>query len=173
MTMQAHILAALREQFDRWEALLGSLTEAQLSAPHPATHWSIKDEIAHLRAWRLRTLARLEAALADREPIFPQWLPVADTDAAATTDQTNAWLYETNRNLPWPTIHQAWQQDFHRLLDLAAQFSEKDLFDESRYPWLNDVPLGLILISTYDHHQEHLDKLLERLAQDSPAHNSR
>jgi len=163
MDMKSHILAALREQFHRWEDLLANLNEDQITTPHPATNWSIKDEIAHLLAWRLRSIARMEAALADREPVFPQWLPVADTDAAATTDQTNHWLYTTYRDQPWAVIHQTWKEDFLRFIELAEQVSEKDLLDESRYPWLNDVPLGLILISSYDHHQEHLDKLIARL----------
>jgi hypothetical protein len=34
------------------------------------------------------------------------------------------------------------------------------MMDESRYAWMEMRPLVLILIGTYDHHQEHLDKLL-------------
>jgi hypothetical protein len=75
MNMKEHILAALREQFNRWEELLASMSEAQLTTPHLPSHWSTKDEIAHLWAWQQRSIARLEAALSNREPEFPKWLP--------------------------------------------------------------------------------------------------
>jgi hypothetical protein len=51
MNMKQHILAALREEFNRWEDLLASMSEEQITAPHLPSHWSIKDVIAHLRAW--------------------------------------------------------------------------------------------------------------------------
>lgn len=41
------ILLALREEFNRWEALLASLSEAQITAPQLADNWSIKDVITH------------------------------------------------------------------------------------------------------------------------------
>ena len=34
MNMKDHILAALREQFERWEELLANLSEEQVVAPH-------------------------------------------------------------------------------------------------------------------------------------------
>lgn len=34
MNMKEHILAALREQFDSWEELLASLSEAEITTPH-------------------------------------------------------------------------------------------------------------------------------------------
>jgi hypothetical protein len=37
--------------------------------------------VIHLWAWQQRTIARMEAALADREPSFPQWSVDLDPDA--------------------------------------------------------------------------------------------
>jgi hypothetical protein len=37
--------------------------------------------------------------------------------------------------------------------------SEKDLLDSGRYPWLGGYSLAFILIASYDHHQEHYEKL--------------
>ena len=50
MNMKEHILAAIREQFDRWEELLASLSEEQIIAPRFDFDWSIKDVMAHLWA---------------------------------------------------------------------------------------------------------------------------
>ena len=160
MNMKDHILTALREQIDRWEGLLDRLNNDQINAPLLPSNWSTKDVLSHLRAWQQRSIARLEAALSDREPIFPKWLPELNPDSEVSTDQINAWIYETHRNESWLTVRQNWKDGFSRLLELGERISERDMMDETRYTWMETRPLALILIGTYDHHQEHLDKLL-------------
>ena len=62
MNMKQHILTALKEQFNRWEELLASISEEQITAAHLPSNLSINDVIAHLRAWQQRSIARLKAA---------------------------------------------------------------------------------------------------------------
>ena len=45
------MLAPLNDEFDAWEALLGGLSEARITAPAPPDNLSIKDVLAHPRAW--------------------------------------------------------------------------------------------------------------------------
>jgi hypothetical protein len=160
MYMKQHILAALREEFNRWEELLASMSEAQITTPQLPSHWSIKDDIAHLRAWQQRSIARVEAAQHNREPEFPKWPAALDPEAEGATDQINAWIYEAAREQPWSTVHQQWRSGFLRFLEGADAISEKDLLDAGRYPWLPGHPLAFILLASYDHHQEHLDGVL-------------
>ena len=87
MYMKIHILAALREEFDQWEEVLARLSEVQITTVRHPSKLSIKDEIAHLRAWQQRSIARMEAALHNREPDLPQLLPIVDPDAHDNTDQ--------------------------------------------------------------------------------------
>ena len=159
MNMHEHILAALREQFNQWEELLASLSEAQIHAPHLPSHWSTKDEIAHLRAWQQRTIARLDAVRLDREPEYPQWLPGVNPNTPEGVDQINDWLYETYRAQPWEKVHQDWRDGYLRFIEAGRQIEEKDLLDSSRFAWLSSHPIVLSLLYSYDHHQEHLDKL--------------
>ena len=70
MNMKDHILAALREQFERWEELLASLSEEQITTPNFDLDWSIKDVIAHLLAWQQISIARMEAAEGIKNPSF-------------------------------------------------------------------------------------------------------
>jgi hypothetical protein len=160
MNMKDHILTGLREQFNRWEELLAGMGVDQITAPLLPSDWSTKDNIAHLKAWQQRSIARLEAALANREPEFPRWLPGQDPDAEGITDRTNAWIYETYREQPWSKVHQDWREGFLHFLESGEGISEKDLLDAGRYPWLKGYPLAYILLASYDHHQEHLEKLL-------------
>ena len=165
MSEKQHILAALREEFDRWEELLASLSEAQITSPQFPANWSIKDVIAHLRAWQQRSIARLEAALHNREPEFPAWPAEFDPEAEGQPHDLNAWLYATYRDQPWPSVRQAWREGFLRFLELGAAISEQDLLDAGKYAWMEGHPLALILKASCEHHQEHEDYLAPLLAQ--------
>lgn len=160
MNMKEHILMALREQFSRWDELLAGLSDQQITATHFDDNWSIKDVIAHLWAWRQISVARLEAAVLNRAPEFPKWVAELHGDWEENANQTNAWIYETYHEKPWSEVYQNWREGFLRFLELGEPISEKDLLDGERYTWLKGYSLAFILVASYDHHQEHLEKLL-------------
>jgi hypothetical protein len=158
MYMKRHILAALQEELSAWEELLAGMGEAQITAPQPPS-MSVKDTIAHLRAWQQRSVVRMEAALHSREPAFPTWAAGLDPEEEGNTDQINAWIADSYRDQPWPDVLQGWKAGFLRLIELGEAISEKDLLDSEKYPWMGGHPLAFVLVATYDHHQEHLEKL--------------
>lgn len=163
MNMKAHILAALREQFDRWEELLAGLDDEQITRPRFDDDWSIKDVITHLWAWQQISIVRMEAAAHNRQPHFPSWVAELPADWEANAHQTNASIYDTFHEEPWSELYQNWRAGFLQLLEAGKAISEKDLLDGGRFPWLEGHPLAFVLIASYDHHQEHLEKLLSRL----------
>ncbi|MCA9941242.1 MAG: ClbS/DfsB family four-helix bundle protein [Anaerolineales bacterium] len=160
MYMKQHILAALREEFSAWEGAIAGIPLHQRALPLTPSAWSLKDELAHLNAWQQRTIARLEAAQHQREPEFPPWLPHLDPEVEANTEPVNTWIYESNRDQSWETVYHRWRDGFLRMLELAQTIAEPALLDANRYPWLNGHSLAFIVIASYDHHQEHLEKLL-------------
>jgi hypothetical protein len=163
MNMKEHILTALREQFNRWEELLAGLSDGQITVPRFDDNWSIKDVIAHLWAWQQISIARMEAAVLNRQPEFPKWVVELDEDWEENANQTNAWIHKTYHDTPWSEVHQNWKEGFLRLLESGEPISEKDLLDGDRYPWLKGYSLAFVLVASYDHHQEHLEKLLASL----------
>jgi hypothetical protein len=164
MNNKSEMLTLLQDEFNRWEALLDSLSEPQITAPRFIASWSIKDVLAHLMAWQTRSIARLEATRMDKDPDFPRWPVQVDPDLLDNPDQTNAWIQETYRDTPWPEIHRAWIAGYQRFLQLAQAILEKDLLDPKRYSWMGSQPLMAVLQSSYDHHQlEHLEPILALL----------
>jgi len=148
--------------------LLASLTEEQITAPQLPDNWSIKDVIAHLRAWQQRSIARLEAALLSRAPEYPAWPAQFDPEEEGQPHDLNAWLYATYRDQPWSSVHRDWRAGFLRFLELGAAIPETDLLAEGRYPWLDGYALFAVLQGSYEHHREHaeyLEPLLARLRQ--------
>lgn len=100
MNMKEHILAALREQLERWEELLARLSEEQITTPHFEFDWSIKDVVAHLWAWQQISIARMEAGLQDREPQYPTWILALGKDWEEAADAANALIFERNQEKP-------------------------------------------------------------------------
>lgn len=163
MNMKDHILAALQEQFKSWEELLASLSEEQVTAPNFDLGWSIKDVMAHLWGWQQISIGRMEGGLQDREPQFPAWVNELGKVWEEDANQTNARIYEINHEKPWSEIHQNWRIGFLQFLESGNQLTEKNLLDGDKYPWLGGYSLAFILVASYEHHQEHLEKLINWL----------
>jgi hypothetical protein len=160
MNMKEHILAAMKEQFQLWEKLLADLSEEQIVAPNFVLDWSIKDVMAHLWAWQQISIARMEAGLHDREPEYPKWIVESIENWEDDADRVNALTFERYHTEPWSEIHDNWKNGYLRFLELGNKVSERDLLDGDRYAWLKGYNLAAILLASYDHHQEHLEKLI-------------
>lgn len=164
MNMKSHILTALREQFAQWEVLLESLNEGQSISPAFDLDWSIKDVITHLWGWQQISIARMKAGAQGGEPVFPNWLlefPEWDESAKLT----NNWMHTNFHQRSWVEAHQKWKEGYALLIDLGEQITERDLLDSDRYPWLKGYSLAFILVASYEHHQEHFDKLTAWLSE--------
>ncbi len=166
MNMKEHILTAMREQFYHWELLLAETNEAQLVAPQLPSQWSIKDIIIHLWAWQQRSIARVEAALSGREPQFPQWLPGVEPENVEDTEPINQWIYSAYHAQSWSSTHQNWREGYLRFLELGETFLEREMLDTERYTWLQGYSIALVYLASYDHHQEHLEQVVNWLKED-------
>jgi hypothetical protein len=159
MNQKEQILTALREEFDRWQELLASLSKEQIAAPLLPSPWSVKDVIAHLWAWQQISVARADAALQDGEPDYPGWWEIFAPDPEEDVDRTNAWIYEAYRDKPWSSVYADWQAQFLRYLELAKEIPEKDLLEPGRFAWMGGYSLFASLQSSCEHHQEHIETL--------------
>ena len=159
MNMKGHILAALCDEFDRWKELLASLNEETILKPSFDDGWSVKDVVAHLWAWQQISIARMEAGWNDREPELPPWIVESIEDWEEDANRVNALTFDKYHQKPWSQIHRSWKEGFLRFLELGEKISERDLLDGDKYLWLKGYSLAFILIASYDHHHEHLEKL--------------
>jgi len=160
MQARHQILTMLREEFRQWDELLVNIGEEQVStlhAPQKPYNSSLKDVVAHLAAWQQVSLARAEAANADRCPEFPAWLAGRDpdVDGFAELDQLNDSIYEAAARKSWTSIYLEWRHVFLRFLEMAEKLPEKDLEDAGRFPWLKGHPLSLVFLNCCKHHREH------------------
>lgn len=158
MDDKTRALVALRAVFNQWKSLLAGLREPELTAPLPGG-LSVKDVAAHLRAWQLVTIARLEAAQSGRAPVYPAWAS-GDPDDEPATDRMNREIYDVWRARPWEEVFRAWRDGWLRVLALAEAVPADALTDPARYPWLNGHALIDVLWGCEGHHREHLEELV-------------
>ncbi|MDD5467084.1 MAG: ClbS/DfsB family four-helix bundle protein [Anaerolineales bacterium] len=160
------ILRTLREEFDRWEALLAGLSEEQIRASLAPWRQSVKDVVAHLYAWQQISNARLEAAHANRVPAFPDWVGETDPDAEEELDGLNARIYAKYKHSTWDDIYPAWREGFLKLIGRAETLPEADAQDKRKFAWMKGYSINDVLESSYrHHHEEHLEPLLAWLRQ--------
>jgi hypothetical protein len=151
------LIAMHQSEFETWERLLAGLSPAQITNPSLPDGLSVKDTMAHLTAWQARTIARLEAALQGHAPHFPPWpVDLADEESQAAVDQANGWILETQRDRPWPEVHQAWRKGYLHFLDLLREIPEMEVRPDGKMAWVAEYQLLADQTDTYDyHHAEH------------------
>ena len=152
-------LDLLKDEFNRWEKLLTPLNDDQLTARLLPSQWSIIDTMAHLMVWQQRSVARLEAALQNRQPQFPGWPETLDPELDDDLDRVNAWIFETNRDRAWQSVYKDWRAGYLRFLELGETVPENDLLDTGKYAWMEGYSLSQVLEASYEHHEEHLAAL--------------
>src|SRR6478672_8782142 len=153
MNNKKQSLEMLRDVFRRWDELLAGMSQEQITNQQHPSDLSIKDEVAHLWAWQQRSVTRLEAFLNHSEPQYPALPSTLDPDTE-DVDPINAWIYETNRNKPWPNVYEDWREQFQRLLRLVQEVPEEGLVAPARYEWMEGYPISETLLGTYEHHEE-------------------
>jgi hypothetical protein len=81
------ILERIKADQEAWSALVAEVPAGRMAEPGPMGDWSFHDLVSHLLRWRLRSLARLDAArVGEARPANP-W-PTALSD----DDPINAWF---------------------------------------------------------------------------------
>ena len=102
----------------------------------------------------------MKAGALDCELVFPDWVADLQAEWEEDVDRINAGIYKLNHAQSWHEVHQNWSEGYLRLIESAEPVAEKDLLDGSRYDWLNGYSLAFVLVASYDHHQEHFEKLI-------------
>jgi hypothetical protein len=148
---KAQLLDDLRTEQAQWEALLADIGEEHMTQPGVAAEWSIKDIVAHLNGWRRRTVGRFQAALRHEPSPAPDWPADLQTD-----DEINAWIYAANRDRALADVLADSRALYQQLVETFGAFSEADLLDPARFPWLEASDLPLTGAALYGHfHEEH------------------
>ena len=108
---KAKLLSWLRQEQQRWEALLEIIGEARMDQPGVNGRWSIKDVVAHLTGWQPKLIGQIRAAQRNEPEPPPPWPAHIQTE-----DEINAWIYEANHGRSAREVLDESRQVFQQLL---------------------------------------------------------
>jgi hypothetical protein len=149
MKRKAELIAQLNSENQDWEALLAKIGEDRMDEPGVGGAWSIKDIVAHLAAWRRRTVGRLEAVANGQPEPAHEWPADLHED-----DEINAWFHERDRD---KSVHETLAESrrvFEQLRSAIEKLPEDALGDPARFPWMEGTPItGATLFGHF--HDEH------------------
>jgi uncharacterized damage-inducible protein DinB len=156
---QADLLAELDAENQRWERLLADIGADRMEEPGVAGAWSIKDIVAHLAAWRRRTVGRIDAVANGRPEPAPPWPAELLED-----DAINAWFHARDRDKSVRDVLAESRGVFQQLVSAVAKLPDEALSDPARFPWMEGAPLsGAVLFGHFhDEHEADMRAFLSR-----------
>lgn len=155
---KAQLLATVATAQSDLAALLAEAGPERLNEPGVTGDWTFKDVVAHLTGWRLRTIARLEAAASDSEPLMP-WPAELGRGDEENVEAINQWMYAQNRERPAADILRESDASFRNLAAAVSALPDEDLLMPGQlgYEWLDGAALGPALLGgSSEHLYEHL-----------------
>jgi uncharacterized protein (TIGR03083 family) len=143
---KAELLADIRAEWARWEALLGEVDEGQMTQPGAAGEWSVKDILAHVAWFEREMVGMLQARALVGSDLWQ--LPA---------DQRNARIFEENRDRPLQDVLAEAQQVHQKLLEGLEALAEDDLVDPRRFPGMPEdwQPWKVIAGNSNEHYRDH------------------
>lgn len=164
MATKQSLIDDLRNVFAVWQRLLAEMKVEDISARPASGKWSVAQVVTHLFGWLQVSVARVEAALGDREPDLPAWLGGADPFYAEEhVDEFNARMQQLHHDEPWPSRERAWRDLFDKFLKLVEDVPASVMTDSRRFAWLRGAPLSAVLEGASEHHWEHLERVRAEL----------
>jgi hypothetical protein len=146
---RAELLAELESEQKAWEGLLAEIGEDRMDEPGVQGEWSIKDIVAHLTAWRRRTVGRLEAAATGQPEPAHDWPSDLHED-----DEINAWFHQRDRGQSVRETLAESRRVFAKLVSAVEKLPEDTLNHPERLPWMEGAPVtGAAFFSHF--HDEH------------------
>ena len=146
---RADLLSELKSENEAWERLLGQIGEDRMEEPGVAGSWSIKDIVAHLAAWRRRTVGRIEAVANGQPEPAPSWPAELHED-----DEINAWFHARDRDKSVRETLAESRRVFEQLTSAIEKLPDDALDDPARFPWMQGAPVtGATLFGHF--HEEH------------------
>ncbi len=150
---KAELLTVINQTWADLNEIIAGLSEEQLHDTSAMSNgWSYKDIMAHVSAWELLAMDRINAATTG-EPIK---FEVIESENFA--NDFNADVYEKNKDRPFVDI----VEDFHKIhREFVAQIEGLDenvLPEKLPFDWAGDLTYQvLISANTHWHYNEHIE----------------
>jgi hypothetical protein len=148
------ILDALEDSREKFLDAIEGLPDEAIEEPGVVGDWSVKDILSHLIAWEGEIVKLMWQA---RNGEKPTTLHFAHVDM----DRANADFYTATKDRPLERVLADFAAVRKQTERRVEAFSDKDLNDPQRYPWLGETPLWQwIAGDSFEHEAEHAAEIL-------------
>ena len=146
MDKKNHLLELLEKSHQAELTFIASLSEEELARSGTAQDWAVKDEIAHIAAWKAISSERIRGFLAGEEPTNYD-----DVDGA------NEEIFQQYWEKSWQEVAEFHERSYKELIEDVQKIGEEDLLDGKRYEWLKGLSLWRRTVHNgYFHSQGHI-----------------
>ena len=149
-----NLLRHLDDGWDKLQAYLGALTDAQLAGPADAVGWTVKDHLMHIVRCEKGVLAML-----DKKP-YGEGLGVDPALWEADIEEQNAVMQKEDAGKSAGEVRQALRDSHERARAKLASLTDADLVLPRRHFGASsageDPIIWTIVGDTYGHYEEHL-----------------
>jgi len=149
---RADLLTQLDSERQAWEDLLAEIGEDRMEEPGVAGAWSIKDIVAHLTAWRRRTVGRLHAAARGQPEPAHEWPADLHED-----DEINGWFHARDRAKSVAQVLSESRRVFEQLVSAIEKLPEDVLDHPERLPWWQGAPVSGAAFFAHFHEEHEAD----------------
>ena len=139
---------------ERLDALVASLSPAQLTDPALEGGWSVKDVLAHITAWERRCTWTLATERGD---------PLGEPEGGvgpADVEEFNQAEYEANRDRDLDDVLADGARSYDALAAAIAEVADADLDKPGTVAWTRERPLVQYIRDNADeHYREHVAQI--------------
>ncbi|HEX7973077.1 MAG TPA: ClbS/DfsB family four-helix bundle protein [Anaerolineales bacterium] len=128
------IMDALEDEREKFLDAIDGLPDEALQEAGVVGDWSIKDVMAHLIAWETELIKLLWQAQQGQKPTSAHF-------GSTSMDDLNAAFYQETRDRPLDRVMADFQAVRKQTSRRVDAFSDADLNNPQRYPWLDGRPL--------------------------------
>ncbi len=126
--------------------MIEQLSDTERTEKGTPSHWSAKETVAHITAWKRQAALRLAAAIRGEKR--------SDID---NVDGFNAQVFEEQQSRTWSDVESDMKCVYAELATYLQSSTETDLLDTRRFVWRDNEPLWkLVMCDGYEHPIQHL-----------------
>ena len=150
---KSELLKAMAEGRKQLNEAIQGLPEEAYDEPGVVGEWSVKDVLSHLLAWEAELIKLLWQAKNGQKPTSAQV-------TVKSVDEQNADWFQEMHERPVERVLADFETIRQQSLRRVEGFSDRDLTDPARYPWLKGRPLWQwIAGDTFEHDEEHGEQI--------------
>ncbi|KAA3646397.1 MAG: DfsB family protein [Chloroflexi bacterium] len=157
------LLSLSQENFDQIFVLIENLSPEQREQAGVNDTWSVKDILAHLKAWHEMFFTWYEVGSQGEKPEMP-----APGYTWKTTPELNEKIYQEHRGQPYETIVDGLHATHQKMMALISSHSDEELFTKKKYKWTGSTSLGSYAVSASSSHYQWAIDLIKKWKKTPP-----